>query len=647
MSPAVETLNENQRKAVSWNCGPLLVLAGPSSGKTQALALRVARILEGNANASVLALTCSEKAVADLKKRVNRLTDQRAERARLRTFHSFAVDILRQHSSHLGLRPNFSLLIHDEDRIAILENVVAGLPDEGDPLPTDRRNLLRFVDRLFAESYNGGGKAAALARLPSWASTLHRSYCEALVRENCLDFSSLPHFACRLLKEKPGVARLVRLGWTHVCVDEFHDANMAQYDFLRLIVPDRRHDLFVVGDDERIIHQWNGANPERLAQVRRDYDMDVVQFPQNYRCPTSIITFANRLIAHNVGLVSKELASEASLAAEHRDNDDFRSITFESPEQEAAFIPKDIQRRKLASADCVVLGRNAKLLECAVSSLTDAGFGASLVRRKTDFESPALRVLVEALRLANARHDREILRRLCVAWKELSARTLEADAVAAAAALSGGDFLRAWVDAASATASGRFRAAVDRIRWDLVDALAFPEIIDWFLEGGWESWSENSEQSKRNEPEAKFDLELAAELEIWRALHRDMSRKHGSGRMTLNVYLQQMYLISKPPRPKPDAVRCIPVNGLKGLDFKHVYLIGMAQGVFPSVRALRKGVGSPEVEEERRACFAAITRSERTLTLTRAKNYCGYSNAPSQFLHEMEAQAAPSPDVRQ
>ena len=326
---------------------------------------------------------------------------------------------------------------------------------------------------------------------------------------------------------------------------------------------------------------------------------------------------------------------EASLAAEHRDNNVFRCRTFESLEQEAAFIPRDIQGRGLDAADCAVLGRTAKLLECAVSGLTDAGFEASLVQRKIDFETPALRVLVEALRLADARHDREILRRLCVAWKELSARTLEADAVAATAALSGGDFLRAWVDAATATASGRFRAAVDRIRSDLVDALAFPEIIDWFLEGGWESWSENSEQSTKDEPEAKFDLELAAELETWRALHRDMGRKHGSGRMTLNVYLQQMYLISKPPRPKPDAVRCIPVNGLKGLDFKHVYLIGMAQGVFPSVRALRKGAGSPEVEEERRACFAAITRSERTLTLTRAKNYCGYSKAQSSFLHEM------------
>ena len=119
------------------------------------------------------------------------------------------------------------------------------------------------------------------------------------------------------------------------------------------------------------------------------------------------------------------------------------------------------------------------------------------------------------------------------------------------------------------------------------------------------------------------DREFPDELDTWWELRDDMIREYGSGSLTLNVYLQQMDLVSKTPRPKPDAVRCMTVHGLKGLEFKHVYLIGMAQEVFPSFQALRKGVRSREVEEERRNCFVAITRAER---------HYGYSKAPFQFL---------------
>ena len=646
MTLALETLNGNQHKAVSWNDGPLLVLAGPGSGKTRVLAFRVARILEESDDASALALTFTNKAAAEMRERVEQLLGERADRAHLCTFHSFAVDILRQHGSHLGLRPDFSLLTQDEDRIAVLEDVAAGLSDEGDPLPTDRWNLLRFVDRLFAESYDGGEKAASLARIPTWASPLHRGYCEALVSANRLDFGSLLHFACRLLQEKPGVARLVRLGWTHVCVDEFQDTNKAQYDLLRRIAPERRHNLFVVGDDDQIIYQWNGANPDRLAQLRRDYDMAVVQLPECYRCPPSIIALANRLIAHNGSRVRNKLALKASCIAEHDDHNGIRYRTFASPEEEAAFIPGDIRSRGIAAADCVVLARTGKLLTGAVSGLIDAGFEAGLMRRKTDFESPAVCVLVEALRLSNARHDRDILRRLCVAWQELSDETLESDAVAAAAALSGGDFLRAWADAASASVSNCLRSVVDRIRADLVDSHAFPAIVDWFLEQGWRSWNGNDDRKGTGNQGSEDDRDLADELGTWRELHDDMLREYGPGGLTLNVYLQQMDLISKAPRPKPDAVRCMTVHGSKGLEFKHVYLIGMAQEVFPSFQALRKGARSREVEEERRNCFVAITRAERTLTLTRAQRYYGYSKEPSQFLDEMGAHPAPSQDVR-
>lgn len=634
MSSSIDILNENQKKAVLWNDGPLLVLAGPGSGKTRVLTHRVARILKHDDDPSVLALTFTNKAAAEMRDRVDLLLGQRADRARLCTFHSFAADILRQHGAHLGLRPDFSMLAQDEDRIALLEDVASSLPDDGDPVPSDRRNLLRFIDRLFAESYDGGTKAAALARCPTWASTLYRGYREALVSANRLDFGSLLHFACRLLKEKPGVAKLIHLSWTHICVDEFQDTNGAQYDLLRLIAPERRHNLFVVADDDQIIYQWNGASPERLARLRDDYDMRAIQLPECYRCPAPIIALANRLISHNTRRMSTKMAMRPSSMMDCFGDDSIRSRVFGSPEDEATFIPIDILNRGLVPDECVVLGRSSKLLSNAAAGLAEHGFEASLTRRKTDFESPVIRVLVEALRLANARHDRDILRKLCVAWKELSAHTLESESVAAASALTGGDFLRAWADAASSAKGGRrLGTVVNQIRAKLVDTLAFREIVDWFLSQGWGAWTENGDRNSAIDHEDEEGRELSDELEVWQELHETMVSEYDD--LTLNVYLQQMDLRSKMPLPKPNAIRYMTVHGSKGLEFKHVYLIGMAQQVFPSFQALRRGTQSREVEEERRNCFVAITRTERTLTLTRSEKYYGYSKEPSQFLAEM------------
>ena len=285
-------LNENQRKAVFWNGGPLLVLAGPGSGKTRVLTLRLARLIEENEDASVLALTFTNKAAAEMRARVEGLLGQRARRARLSTFHSFAADLLRQHGSHVGLKPDFHLFTQEEDRIAVLEEVIHQLPEECGSPPMDRRNVLDFIDHLFAESYNWEDAAPSLPTLPAWAPRLHKGYCEALAAGNRLDFSSLLHFARRLLTEKPGVARVLRLSWTHLCVDEFQDTNRAQYDLLRLIAPAKRHNLFVVGDDDQIIYQWRGASPKRFAALGRDYELDVVQLPLCYRCPAPIITLA-------------------------------------------------------------------------------------------------------------------------------------------------------------------------------------------------------------------------------------------------------------------------------------------------------------------------------------------------------------------
>lgn len=613
-----DNLNENQRRAVGWDQGPLLVLAGPGSGKTGVLTLRVARLLEEYESASVLALTFTNKAATEMRERVDDLMGERADRAQLCTFYSFATDVLAQHGSHLGIRPDFRHAVRDEDRIAILDEIIDEL-DEG--IPADRRSLLRVIDRLFAESYIGEGESTSLASTPGWLPPLYRRYRDALIEANRLDFGSLLFFAARLLREKPAVARVVRLGWTYVCVDEFQDTNRAQYDLLRLIAPARSHNLFVVADDDQIIYQWNGASPKRLRDLREDYDLQTIQLPESYRCPPAIVSVANRLIGHN----TRRIAQRRILAVHDPQPGYAGEVVynvFPSPREEAALVGRDIDERGLPSSDCVVLGRTTRLVQNAADWLRSAGHDAYVPVRKSEFDSPAANVLLEALRSANSPHDRVVLRRLCRAWEGLTGVIVDPQSVEAAAVMFGGNFLRAWVQSAEMVA-GDWEPVPQRIRTDLVDALRFPAVVDWFLGGGWEAWDRDGREESTDE-----------EIATWKGLHEEIVAEYGDG-VALNSYLQQLDLASKTPPPAPDALRCMNVHQAKGLEFRHVYLIGMAQEVFPSIYALRKGAGSRQVEEERRSCFVAVTRARDTLTLTRSRSYYGYRKDPSQFLAEM------------
>jgi len=498
--------------------------------------------------------------------------------------------------------------------------------------PRSRPAVLRFPgnhDQSLAADIPMESKSSrvALSSTPAWVPLLFTAYCNTLVAANRLDFGSLLGLTYRLLRGKPMVARVLRLAWTHVCVDEFQDTNKVQYDLLKLIVADKHPNLFVVGDDDQIIYQWNGASPERLQALRSDYGMKVIQLPENYRCPPKIVEHANRLIEHNRMRTQGKQPLKAHRGASLRDDVIRYNSTFKTLSDEVAFVAKDILDHRRRPADCAVLARSAKLLQSAAEALRTAGIEAYVARRKSDFESPVVRVVLHAMHLANARHDRDVLRRLCVAWEALSGVALEVEDVAASATLVGGDFLRAWVEAAAVVAEGDAAALVGRLRAALVDHLDFPGVVDWFLSEGWKAWADEN------------DPDLVDEMETWRELHGDIAREHGHDDLTLNVYLQQMDLAPKTARPSPSAVRCMTVHGSKGLEFQHVYLIGMAQEVLPSFQALKKGAYSREVEEERRNCFVAITRVQESLTLTRARQYNGWPKQPSQFLEEMGLQS--------
>jgi len=617
MNIHLDELNDNQREAVLWEDGPMLVLAGPGSGKTKVLTMRAARLLQEKPNASVLALTFTTKAADEMRERLDQLLGGRATRAHLCTFHSFAGDILRQHGSHLGFRPDFSLLTLEEDRIALLEEAIDRLPEDSSSVPSDRRNLLNLVDRLFAESYDGGPSAPALGNTPAWLPILFQAYCDALRESNRLDYGALLHFARRLLESRPGVARVLRLGWTYICVDEFQDTNRAQYDLLRLVVGGGKPNLFVVGDDDQILYQWNGASPERLQALRTDYAMEVIQLPRNYRCPDAIITLANNLIRHNQTRMPGKHALVAHREAELTDL--VFANAFPDEAQEATAIPQMIKQRGLSPSDCVVLARSVKLLKGVAEALSAAGYAPYVSQRKNEFESAPVRWMLAILRLANARHDREFVRRACVEWNALTDMRVEVDDIEAASALVGGDFLRAWLEVVLVRGSAEvFKTLAERVQKNLADRLDYLPLLDWFLKQNWQD-----------------DRVAEEETSTWNDLHGALLREQGAENLTLNLYLQEMDMKSKAPARPVGAIPCLTVHGAKGLEFQHVFLIGMAEEVFPSYQAVKKGDLSREMEEERRNCFVAVTRVQQTLTVTWAEKYNGYRKKPSRFLNEM------------
>lgn len=632
------SLNESQTQAVNWNEGPLLVLAGPGSGKTLVLTLRATRLLQDDPNASVLALTFGNRAADEMRERLDKLMGERAGRAHLCTFHSFAADILRQHGSHVGIEPDFSIITLEDDRIALLDILFSNnsilplngdkpyseklqvlfqnLQEHGSSIPPDHRNLLLVLDRLFAESYNGEITASSLINTHPWIPDFFEAYCLILKESNRLDYGGLLYFAKKLLSNNSGVARLTQLAWQYICVDEFQDTNRVQYDLLRLLLPNNHPNLFVVADDDQIIYQWNGASPERLRALREDYKMQLIQLPENYRCPPYIVNLANNLISHN-----QNRSNDKQPLVAQKEEGDCQLIYREYPseEDEINAISEIIRENDWNPDECTVLARSTKILQKVALSLKENGFTPYLPQRKNEFECPSIRWMHAALRLANARHDREYLRRMCVAWKVFAGNIIEIESVEVAATLNGGDFLRAWVDIASENENiDKYLELLNRVRRDLVDRLVFVDLLEWFWD---EIWLEDPLEDE--------------EKRTWRELHDTIMHEHSQENVALHLYLQVMDLKSKIATRIPSSISCLTVHGAKGLEFKNVFLISMAEEVFPSYFATKKSDLSKEMEEERRNCFVAITRVQEMLCISWAHRYNGYNKEPSRFLREM------------
>lgn len=621
-------LNDNQKNAVEWRDSSLLVLAGPGSGKTKVLTTRVAKLIEESPddNFRILCLTFTNKAANEMKQRLSAMVGDGLRRVFPTTFHAFCADVLRQHGSHVGLKPDFAILPTDVDREQVLADAVSDQKGSDNDV-----KLLPILDRLLSENVSDADvkkkiRDPELAQRVSIAFSLYK---KKLKQTNSCDFPSLIYFTLELFAIKPSVVKDLRVIFPHVCVDEFQDTNQSQYLVLKNLVSHDNKCLFVVADDDQIIYQWNGASPERLRSLVADYKMSTIQLPANYRCPPQVIALANNLIQNNI---DRAPAKQALIAIKTTGEDPVRVLHFNSVDDELSGIADDLAHsEKSKRRTSVILARTTKLLQSAQEALTAKGVSAHLVVRKSEFQSSPMQWFHAVLRLANSRSSREQVSRICKSFFRLDGVDIRVDDVIAEAGTDNSDLLRAWFGAAIRTPGieNETMKFLTEARERIVEHLDY---IDFskksFL---WFDWLEGK-FSQRN---AEVFADYREERTTWDNLVDEIRRAQGDGEPTLHVLLQEIDLVPKTPEPPQDSVPLMTIHSSKGMEFKHVYLVGLAEEVLPSFQSIKKGDASRELQEERRNCFVAITRAEESLTLSYAGSYFGWSKEPSRFLKEM------------
>jgi|SRR5579884_68890 len=622
LEQALTKLTDIQREAVAWNDGAMLVLAGPGSGKTLVLTCRIARLLDEGRNKSfrVLALTFTNKAADEMKERVANFVPGLEERANIGTFHSFCGQVLRQHGIHLGIKPDFAIYSQDDDRKAVLKDALkrAGMD-------TQAVRYLSLIDRMKTGLIEPKDAVSCLAGTTDAYefSQAYLAYEDQLRRLNVLDFNSLIFKAHRLFSNFPAIAGWYRRFYPYWLLDEFQDTNEAQYRLLRAMAGQDFKNVFAVADDDQIIYQWNGASFRQIQRFRADFTPQLIQLPTNYRCPPAIVAAANRLVSYNVQRTEAKkplIAGKKELKLPEHEHIQLRN--FDSDQMEAEEIAKEIAARgKSQWGQTTVLARTRALLERMQKALQAQQVPAVIAQRRDNFLSAEIRWLVACLVEIVRPLDRRNLAVLVDAFNRFAEIQVSVDQVLSDAEASGVAYLRAWVEAAKReVGDGSARLELIEAASRLEPASAM-KIADEILK-------EFASQATGN------DSDLAEDLAAWSEISNDIC-KHFGRNISLDAFLQQLQLRSKAPSSQPDTVTLMTVHGAKGREFDFVYLIGLAEDVLPSFQSCKKGDGSPEMEEERRNCFVAITRAKESLILSRAESYRGWRKKPSRFLVEM------------
>lgn len=631
---AEKKYTESQKMAIEWNDGPVIVLAGPGSGKTAVLTERIKRILLNSQDQSfrVLALTFTNKAAAEMSERILDGNQENDHRLFIGTFHSFCSEVLRNHGTYVGINSNFEIYSSDDDINDIISDLQSKYNEEnGDTIP-DNINVGKAIKYFEKHLCISDGDLdvvmpkTAYAREYKW---FYHKYIEYMLANNVLDFDMLILMTFRLFKENPGIAKIYARTYKYINIDEFQDTNYGQYMLIKCMCGAKNNNLFIVADDDQVIYGWNGASHKRITEFREDYNAELIQLNQNFRCPKEVILAANKLIAHNSSrTVSKKPLESMKVLPE--ENHVFMN-SFDDYTEEMSFVAgltKKIHEENPDDSICVI-ARNNRLLETAFEEAEKVGVECEKSKRKTDFETPYVLLLYLLLKLANHRNDIKVLKQIIAIFEQALLISINLEEVLTNAELSNQDYM----SALSEEIKGKL--GDDNFEKSFELELSEGKNFISFIQKAFD-WSENRiDQIEDESHKEQAKQEFLIEKKIWTDFERHLSYNYDLDEITVATYMQEFAMISKESEPAKDAVQFLTIHASKGKEFDHVILIGMVNDELPSFQSMKKGIDSVEMEEERRNCFVAITRTQKKLYLTYSAKYYGWRKNPSLFLNEM------------
>ena len=622
-------LNPAQNAAVRHIDGPLLVLAGAGSGKTRVVTEKLAYLVDrGFAPEQLLAITFTNKAAREMRERASARLRDRAEALTICTFHALGLRMMQAEARFAGLRPGFSVLDADESFKLFKELAPAGISKDN----------LYWLKNVISQLKNQGHdpqQALALAggARERQAAELYGDYQKRLTAFNAVDFDDLIRLPLAMLEGHDSLRARWQTRYRYLMVDEYQDTNGAQYRLLKALAGERGA-FTAVGDDDQSIYAWRGADPENLNRLGEDYPtLRIVKLEQNYRCAGRILRAANAVIGNNPRVHPKTLWSELP------DGPPIRVLVCRDNEHEAQRVAGELIARKENGkcrwSDCAVLYRGNHQARALEQALRLTGTPYVIAGGDSLFDCAEIKDALAYLRLiANPSDDGAFLRVINTPRREIGAMTLERLGEQAArlnlslSQAAAQDGVLAQLPPRPAAALAQFEnllsdwrrrathSAPDELLGDILDRIGYADYLDTL-----DKTVEQRQRRHRN-------------IDALKNILAGFARQRRSGLAELT---QLVSLLSDSNDDDRDGVRLMTLHAAKGLEFRHVALVGLEEGTFPHAAAIDEG----RVEEERRLFYVGLTRARQTLLLSYSEKRRRYGSieacTPSRFLDELPA----------